>query len=303
MKNPNLADLDKLADEILSKSAKPEPVEPEPAPAPKPDEIAQPAPAAEPTKGDEGDEGEPTEKSCNCPDGGKNLTKSDPPAEPAQDDGKEPAPAAPAPAEPPKGDEGDEGEGPDKNELEKSFQGGFQSLDAIQKGMDASEFLTSVVEILSKSLADVCFEVQANGQDAQTSTSTLAKSLAASLQLNQNMAAQLATMKAENDSLKKSITEGFEGLTQMLSDVLSQPATMRKSVGNINVHQRNFDQSLNGGGSGGFETLSKAQVMDVLNAELFKGNPVVQASDIIGYESGAPLRNEVKTLVMNTLRA
>lgn len=294
MKNPNLADLDKLADEILSKSAKPEPVEPEP--APKPDEIAQPAPNPAPAEPPKGDEGEPPAEKKE-PDEG--LNKSEPPAEPAPDNGKEPPPA---PAEPSKGDEGDEG-GPDKNELEKSFQGGFQSLDTIQKGMDASEFLTSVVEILSKSLADVCFEVQANGHDAQTSTSTLAKSLAASLQLNQNMAAQLAAMKAENDGLKKSITEGFENLTQMLSDVLSQPATMRKSVGNINVHQRNFDQSLNGGGASGFESLSKAQVMDVLNAELFKGNPVVQASDIIGYESGAPLRNEVKTLVMNTLRA
>lgn len=297
MKNPNLADLDKLADEILSKSAKPEPVEPEP--APKPNEIAQPAPAAEPPKGGDGDKGGEPPAEEKKPDEG--LTKSDPPAEPAPGEGKEPTPA-PAPAEPPKGDEGEPG-GPDKNELEKSFQGDFQALENIQKGMDASEFLTSVVEILSKSLADVTFELQSNGQDSQTSTATLAKSLAASLQLNQNMAAQLAAMKAENETLKKSITDGFEGLTQMLSDVLSQPVAMRKSVANINVHQRNFDQSINGGASGGFESLSKAQVMDVLNAELFKGNPMVQPADIVGYESGAPLRNEVKTLVMNTLRA
>ncbi|MCM1216806.1 MAG: hypothetical protein NC548_20085 [Lachnospiraceae bacterium] len=284
MKNPNLADLDKLADEILAKSNKSEPVEPEPAPAPKPDEIAQPSPAATPAPNEDEGEG-----------------KKSAPVKP--DEGEEPAPAAaPAPTEPPKGDE-DGDEGPDKKGLEKSIQSEFKGLEDIQKGMDASEFLTSVVEILSKSLADVVFELQVNGQDNQTSTTTLAKSLAASLRLNQDMAAQLEAMKAENDSLKKSISDGFEELTQMLSDVLSQPATVRKSVGNINVHQRNFNQSLNGGGNDGFESLSKAQVMDVLNAELFKGNPVVQASDIIGYESGAPLRNEVRTLVMNTLRA
>lgn len=296
MKNPILADLDKLADEVLAKSAKPEPVEP--APEPKPEEIVEPAPAAAPApEKKEGGNEPPKDEPPAEPKDKEGLEKSEPPVEPKE--GNEP-PVAPA-AEPPAVEPNDEGKG-DKEGLEKSFQGEFQGLETIQKGMDASEFLTSIVEILSKSLADVTFELQANGQDSQDSATTLAKSLNAALQLNQSMAAQLVAMKAENDNLKKSITDGFEGLTQMLNDVLSQPATMRKSVGNINVHQRNFDQSLNGGAAGGFESLSKSQVMDVLNAELYKGNPVVQPSDIIGYESGAPLRSELRTMVMNTLR-
>lgn len=305
MNIPSLAELDKLADDLL-KSNKPAPMDgdkqkPEQAPAPAPEDIAEPTPGAsnpdeqppkeepkEPPKEKPGEEGkeppaEPVEKGCDgCGDGDK-LKK-----------GNEGEPPAEEPTEP----TAEEG----KEQLAKSIQADFQQVEDIRKGMDASEFLTSVVEILSKSLGDVLFEVQSNGQDSQATATVLGKSLQAALMQNTQMADELAALRAENAELKKSISEGFDGLSVALNQFMTQPATMRKSVDSIHVMDRNFGKSLDTGADG-FESLSKSQVMAVLNQELYKGNPSVQPTDIIGYESGAPLRPELRQLVMNASRA
>lgn len=304
MKIPSLADLDKLADNLL-KSDKPAPMDggdkqkPDQAPAPAPEDIAEPTPGAsnpaeqppkedkEPPKkpGEEGNEppAEDVEKGCDgCGDKLKKGNEGEPPAE--EPEGSEP------PAE----------EG--KEQLAKSIQDDFQQMENIRKGMDASEFLTSVVEILSKSLGDVLFEVQSNGQDSQETATVLGKSLQAALMQNTQMATELAALRAENAELKKSISEGFDGLSVALNQFMTQPAAMRKSVENIYVMDRNFSKSLDTGADG-FESLSKSQVMAVLNQELYKGNPSVQPTDIISYESGAPLRPELRQLVINASRA
>lgn len=304
MKIPSLADLDKLADNLL-KSDKPAPMDggdkqkPDQAPAPAPEDIAEPTPGAsnpaeqppkedkEPPKkpGEEGNEppAEDVEKGCDgCGDKLKKGNEGEPPAE--EPEGSEP------PAE----------EG--KEQLAKSIQADFQQMEDIRKGMDASEFLTSVVEILSKSLGDVLFEVQSNGQDSQETATVLGKSLQAALMQNTQMATELAALRAENAELKKSISEGFDGLSVALNQFMTQPAAMRKSVESIYVMDRNFSKSLDTGADG-FESLSKSQVMAVLNQELYKGNPSVQPTDIISYESGAPLRPELRQLVINASRA
>lgn len=301
MNIPSLAELDKLADDLL-KSDKPAPMDgdkqkPEQAPAPAPEDIAEPTPGAsnpdeqspkeepEEKPGEEGKEppAEPVEKGCDgCGDGDK-LKK-----------GNEGEPPAEEPTEP----TAEEG----KEQLAKSIQADFQQMEDIRRGMDASEFLTSVVEILSKSLGDVLFEVQSNGQDSQATATVLGKSLQAALMQNTHMADELAALRAENAELKKSISEGFDGLSVALNQFMTQPAAMRKSVESIHVMDRNFGKSLDTGADG-FESLSKSQVMAVLNQELYKGNPSVQATDIIGYESGAPLRPELRQLVMNASRA
>lgn len=324
MNIPSLAELDKLADDLL-KSDNPAPMDgdkqkPEQAPAPAPEDIAEPTPGAsnpdeqppkeepkEPPKEKPGEEGkepptEPVEKGCDgCGDGDKlkkgkakgafaKLLKKgedEPPAEEGE-------PPAEEPTEPTAEE--------DKEQLAKSIQADFQQVEDIRKGMDASEFLTSVVEILSKSLGDVLFEVQSNGQDSQATATVLGKSLQAALMQNTQMADELAALRVENAELKKSISEGFDGLSVALNQFMTQPATMRKSVDSIHVMDRNFGKSLDTGADG-FESLSKSQVMAVLNQELYKGNPSVQPTDIIGYESGAPLRPELRQLVMNASRA
>ena len=78
----------------------------------------------------------------------------------------------------------------------------------------------------------------------------------------------------------------------------SQPAHMRKSMVAVNVHDRDFDRSVNGVKTvGGFDTLSKSQVLGVLDNEFRSGNQNVTPSDIISYESGAPLRQDLQSLV------
>ena len=96
--------------------------------------------------------------------------------------------------------------------------------------------------------------------------------------------------KTQFDEMKGFMTQQFEELSH-------QPATMRKSVGNISVQDRNFAKSL--AGSTGVEQLSKSEVLNKLSNMMYSGNPLVTPTDIISYESGAPLRPEVAQLIMN----
>ena len=163
--------------------------------------------------------------------------------------------------------------------------------------MDASEFLSSVVEILSKSLADAAGEIQISRADSKQSASILAKSLQATLSLNKSMAAEMTELKKENAELKKSIVDGLGEIKATLDEVLSQPVGMRKSVKNIQVMDRNFQKSLNGDAATGIENLSKSQIMDILVSEMHAGNQAVTAGDIVAYESGAPLHAGLVALV------
>lgn len=273
----SLTDLEKAADEILSKAAKPEPVD-----EPKPDEISE-----NPTKADVPEEEKPEETPEEKKDEDEEvIEKCDAPIKKSEE---EPEPEV----------EEEPEETPDKDELEKSIQSDFIGAEDIQKGMDASEFLSSVVEILTKSLADVQYDVQMSGEAHKSANAILVKSLQASIALNKSMADEITQLKAENADIKKSIDNGFETLTSALNEVLSQPAGMRKSLANIQVMDKSFQKSLNGAPSTGIEGLTKSQVMDVLSSELYKGNPNVTTQDIISYESGAPLRPELVSLVSN----
>lgn len=187
--------------------------------------------------------------------------------------------------------------------LEKSIYNAFESNDDIKKSLDASVFLSAVTEVISKSLADVVYNLQNSSQQSSDSNDVLAKSLQASLKVSQGMRAELDEVKSQNADLQKSITEGFAGIQQFISEQLEQfshqPATMRKSIGNVSVQDRNFQKSLYG--QAGEQQLSKSEVLAKLNTLMYTGNPLVQPSDIISYESGAPLRPEVAQLIQNNM--
>ena len=184
-----------------------------------------------------------------------------------------------------------------KEDLEKSIKSDFASNNEVKNGMDASEFLSSVVEILSKSLADTAGEILISRADSKQHTSILAKSLQATLSLNKSMAEEVNKLKKENAELKKSIVDGFGEIKATLDEVLSQPIGMRKSVKNIQVMDRNFQKSLNGEVATGIESLSKSQIMDILVTEMHAGNQSVTAGDIVAFESGAPLHAGLVALV------
>ena len=309
----SLSDLDALADEVLSKSVKDdkEDLKPEEISENVPDDASKDNPennapaAGEPKAGDvkkddiddkkDAEDGaeEDLEKCGNLDSG---VKKSD--------DSKQIPEEEEEPAEDTELKDEDEDEDEDedldnKDDLEKSIKSDFDSDDEIRKGMDASEFLSSVVEILSKSLADTTGEIQINRADNRKQTSILAKSLQAALGLSKSMAEEITEIKKENIELKKSLTDGLTDLKALLEDVLSQPVGMRKSVKNIHVMDRNFQKSLNGGDLSGIESLSKSQIMDILVSELHAGNQLVTANDVVAFESGAPLRTDLITLVNN----
>ena len=170
----------------------------------------------------------------------------------------------------------------------------------LEKSMDASEFLASVVEVLAKSMAATSFDMRHQSEQSSASNDVLAKSLQASLQLNKSMAEEISTLKQTQSDLVKSIKDGFEDLKAQMEEMSHQPAGLRKSVGNISVHDKNFHKSLTGQ-QGGVETLSKSEVLASLNNLMYSGNPLVTPTDIISYESGAPLRPEVAQLISSKM--
>mgnify|MGYP007038455030 CR=1 FL=1 len=315
----SLTELDAMADELLKKSEAVEPVEdedkdltksqatdddneelkPEDVSENTPEDTVQNTDDSEEKKDDteeetDNDETEPeedkTEKSVK-----KSIKKSVTPDDDDEDEDIEKCDDKVAPIKKSEKDESEEDTDEIKENLEKSIKKNFEDNEDIKKSMDASEFLTAMTEVLAKSLTDVVFTNQISAQRSSDNDDVLAKSLHASLSLNKSMAAELTAVKKQNETLKKSITEGFDRIQEQLEQFSHQPASMRKSVGNIQVQDRNFQKSLSGGQAG--MNLSKSEVLAKLNNMMYSGNPLVTPQDIISYESGAPLRPEVAQLI------
>ena len=184
------------------------------------------------------------------------------------------------------------------DEMEKSLKDDFQANEVIAQGMENSEFFSAVVEVLTKSLSDVQYDTMVASKGAEAANEVLAKSMNAMIVANAALRADNVRLTRRINKLEKSITQGFEKIMDSLDEMSSQPAHMRKSMRAVNVHDKDFGASLDGVQTpGGFESLSKSQVLTVLNNELYGGNPNVLPTDIISYESGAPLRPDLQALV------
>lgn len=283
----SLADLDAVADELLAKSQAAEGDE-KPEEDITPEEVSDDSAAPEePSEEDadkgEGESGEDLEK---CDDG---VKKSDDPE--SLDEGDEAA----------EEDESGEEE-PSAEDVEKSIKDDFQANDTIAKSMEDSEFISAVVEVLAKSLSDVQYDAQAQHKSTVQANDIMAKSLLALTAANQTLRADNEKLTRRINKLEKSVTQGFEKVLDSLDEISSQPAHMRKSVQSIQMHDRDFGSSLNGTAiPTGFDSLSKSQVMSVLNSELYNGNQNVTPTDIISYESGAPLRQDLQSLVVSKI--
>ena len=121
--------------------------------------------------------------------------------------------------------------------------------------------------------------------------------------LNKSLMADNERLTRRLSKLEKSVSKGFDRIMDSLDDISCHPVSMRKSLASISVHDRDFDRSLNGQRTvDTFASLSKSQVLDVLNNELYSGNQNVKPSDIISYESGAPLRADLQSLVERKCR-
>lgn len=276
-----MLDLDKLADEVLAKSMKSEEdtsdnsVTPEDVSANIPDNDNE---KPEETTSEEKEEREETVK--------KSVDTTD---ESSSEDSTEGANE-----EEPEPEDKDE----ENEENEESIEKSFKSDETIKESIEASEFLESLVGLIVKSLGDAQVSLKKSQTDSQNAFEVFAKSLNANLRQGQNMQQQF---EAGMQTLQKSITEQMDSMKsevlEKLEEFSHQPASVRKSMKSVNIQDRNFQKSL--GHTEGIEQLSKSQVLNTLTSELYSGNPLVQASDIISYESGAPLRPELESLVMS----
>ena len=189
------------------------------------------------------------------------------------------------------------------DDMEKSLKDDFQANEVIAQGMENSEFFSAVVEVLTKSLSDVQYDTMTAAKEAGAANAVLAKSMNAVIVANAALRADNERLTRRINKLEKSISQGFDKIMDSLDEMSSQPAHMRKSMRAVNVHDKDFGASLDGvQTAGGFDSLSKSQVMTILNSELYGGNPNVQATDIISYESGAPLRPDLQALVASKVK-
>lgn len=294
----SLEELDAVADELLAKSKAAADSKDDEELAP--EDVSSDAEETDSKDETEEEEDEDVKKSCNCPD--DKLTKSD--DEGSEDDDIEKCDANGDVADVKKSEDAEDEDGgdetPDEGDIEKSLQDDFEANDLIKSGVENSEFMAAVVEVLTKSLSDVQYDLQHQKRVNEASDNIIAKSMQAVLQANATLQATNERLTRRINKIEKSMSQGFDRVMDSLDEIASQPAGMRKSLASIDVHDRDFGSSLNGQPvSAGFESLSKSQVLSTLQNEFMSGNTSVTSQDIIGYESGAPLRIDLQTLVAN----
>lgn len=298
----SLADLDAAADELLKKSADAEADEEKDKDKdkePAPEDIADAAPAKDEEKDKDSEDTDLEKCGANC----NKLTKSEE-SEEAKDEPVEEKTEDKEDEENSEGndnaEEGEDEEDTTKEDVEKSVKDDFTANENISKALQSSEFQAAMVDVLVKSLSEIEYSMHSSSKDQEKAASVMAKSMQAVLLSNKSLSAENEALKRRVNKLEKSISMGFDKVLDAIDTISTEPAHQRKSMANINVHDKDFNKSLNGSGAiGGFESLSKSQVLSVLNNELYSGNQLVTAQDIISYESGAPLRVELQPLVMS----
>jgi hypothetical protein len=169
----------------------------------------------------------------------------------------------------------------DPESLEKSVQNSPEG-----NVLDVSPFLSRVTVELSKSLEGVKNALEQKGPDENV-VGAFAKSFGALFK------AQEATMQqnVQLTSLVKSISEKMEDMSTRIEEMEGQP-TMRKSVRDLSVHNKNFTKSIGEEN----QPLSKSEKTTIA-MELFEKGDTVMPMDILNLESGSPLRPEVETRI------
>lgn len=183
----------------------------------------------------------------------------------------------------------DGGEEDIDDDIEKSIQELF-GVEDIQKGMEVSDFLASLVEASANSVLMVGDEVKKSLNQSTVLTEGFAKSMG----IIAKSQAALYKSLGEVSDLVKSVITNQEALAERLEAIESQP-TMRKSVGSLNVQPKNFQKSVGAVGDG--QQLSKSQITAALSDLVMKGDSNISPVDVLHAESGAPLRPEVMAKV------
>ena len=268
----SLAALDAAADELLKKSTSDNTDKGDV----KPDEVSQ----------------DNDVEKCDKPDGDNSLKKSD-----DNDDDKD----KDADSDDDDADDSSDDEDTNKSleDMQQDIMEDFKQDSDIANGAATSEFQAAMVAATAKSLGELQYDIHTNRNTSNQVAEVMAKSLQAVITANQQLRANNDKLVRRLNKLEKSLDKGFGDILDAIDNLSTQPAHTRKSVGSINVHDKDFAKSVNGTSNNDFESLSKGQVMTILTNELYSNNPQVRTEDIVSYESGAPLRDDLKTLVVS----
>lgn len=167
--------------------------------------------------------------------------------------------------------------------LEKSIKDSEEGA----KAFEVSSFLQKMTSELSKSLEGVQTSLNGKNVTTEDTLSAFAKSFGTMFKSQQAVLEQ----NVQLTTLVKGLTGKLEAVSNRLEEVEGEP-TMRKSVRNIAIHEKDFNKSI----SGDPQEISKSEKLSVMNDLLVKSDTVVPM-DIINLESGAILRPEVEARI------
>lgn len=173
-------------------------------------------------------------------------------------------------AQDPDNDE-DDAQGPDNDEDDEGLQKSIQQellggSEPMRKAIEVSEFLEGLVEGVSNVLANRIGRLE-------KSFATLAATQKVTNEvLAKSMKGVVDQMRGDREELKKSFaTFG------------SAPVSGRKSFANATVLEKSFVG--NDGTAGKYESLTKSQKAEMLSDLLIKGQPGIQAADVVNVET------------------
>lgn len=162
----------------------------------------------------------------------------------------------------------------------------------INKSLGSSNETGDLLNLVKITISDTIKSLDLTKSLNQNNTALeiLAKSLI-SISKAQSL---LISEQNKSNELYKSLSEKVESINNKILEIEKQPMA-RKSIDNISVIERDLNKSVNGTN----ENLTKSQIASVLNEEFYKGNPSVTEQDIISFDSGVPLRQDLYQLVLN----
>lgn len=182
----------------------------------------------------------------------------------------------------------DEDEGEDK--AEKSLRGELAGSEEIQKGVDASEFLSEFSRIQARVVDELRFDVTKSLDTSARVSNVLSKSFAAIMKSQEglvDLVKSQASKLEESNSIIKSLQERLE--------VVEKTPVGRKAV--IDVVEKSFAAST--GTPAQKNSLSKGEVLAKINNMIVKGVPGVVPMDLIKFESTGEMSATIKDLVEN----
>jgi hypothetical protein len=190
-----------------------------------------------------------------------------------------------------KGDDGDEDkEKYARESMGKSFEGAVQESETLQKGIEVSEFLTEFAKAFATGLSGLedrmAAYVDSVGQGLSKSLTEFAKG-------QDEFNGLLANAVAN-------IGHGVDGAIKQAQEVAQQPVGAPRSQ-HLQVMQGGQQQGyINKSFEGpqGGENISKAMVAGTLQDMLEKGDPDVNATEIIKFDTTGTLRPELQQKVM-----